>query len=42
MLAKHKISVTQPQMVVFQVQFGTNLTQLIFVILQLYNLKKQY
>ena len=27
MLAKHKISVTQLHMVVFQAQFGTNLTQ---------------
>ena len=27
MLAKHKISVTQLHMMVFQVQFGTNLTQ---------------
>jgi len=30
MLAKHKSSVTQPHMVVFKLQFGTNLTQSIF------------
>ena len=30
MLAKHKISVTQLHMMLFQAQFGTNLTQSIF------------